>query len=340
MLIGETNETSFRERLQQFLSWLTVDEDLSIFLEYFQSTYVKRQRQWAPCYRTSSMVNTNMALESFHRVLKVCYMENQRIDHLLHILLKISRDKVFERLQKTQRGKFSHRICQTNKRHVAAKKMDKSESIISRTDQTWKIKPESCLQQCQYTVVKNSADSSCTCKVCCNSCDIRVHSYSCICMDYAIHATICKHIHLVYISSDERPPSSSTQKTVPPLEGDKGSFENVSVAPSQSSTPSQLAPSDMSTTVAHFQTIADIVDVSSPEYLTHHISSNLPSNDLLHVCEQAIATCKKIELALLNSTIIEAIKAAFKGWINNTLRYFAIVWFCQAWSCFTLFLSG
>ena len=63
----------------------------------------------APCYRRATPVNTNMAIESFHRVIKVCYMEkkqNGRIDHLLHILFKISRDKVFERIQKTQKGKF------------------------------------------------------------------------------------------------------------------------------------------------------------------------------------------------------------------------------------------
>ena len=64
-----------------------------------------------------------MALESFHRVLKVCDLQkkqNRRIDYLMHILLKISRDKVFDRLEKTQKGKISYRICEINKRHCAA----------------------------------------------------------------------------------------------------------------------------------------------------------------------------------------------------------------------------
>ena len=40
---------------------------------------------------------------------------NRRLDHLLHLLLKINRDKVFDRIQKTQIGKLSHRISQINK---------------------------------------------------------------------------------------------------------------------------------------------------------------------------------------------------------------------------------
>ena len=65
---------------------------------------MKRLEQWAPCFRGSTPVNINMALEAFHRVLKVCYMEkkqNHRLEHLLHLLLKINHDKVFDRIQKT-----------------------------------------------------------------------------------------------------------------------------------------------------------------------------------------------------------------------------------------------
>ena len=118
VLLQEGSEGGFRLRLQQFLSWLSEDESLSPFLDYFQKQYVKRLEQWAPCFRGSTPVNTNMALEAFHRVLKVCYMEkkqNRRLDHLLHLLLKINCDKVFDRIQKTQIGKLSHRISQTNK---------------------------------------------------------------------------------------------------------------------------------------------------------------------------------------------------------------------------------
>ena len=49
----------------------------------------------------------------------------------------------------------------------------------------------------------------CSCKICCSSCDVCVHSYSCTCMDDLIHAKICKHIHLAKISSAQ--PMSNTE---------------------------------------------------------------------------------------------------------------------------------
>ena len=54
-------------------------------------------------------------VNGFHRRLKVCYMEkinNQRIDWLLHILFKIARDEVFERIIKTLKGKTTHRLSE------------------------------------------------------------------------------------------------------------------------------------------------------------------------------------------------------------------------------------
>ena len=97
------------------------DNGMSKFMEYFQKQYVRRVEQWAPCYRDKSLVNTNMAFEAFHRVIKVCYMEkkhNRRIDYLIHILLKVARDKVFERLQKTHKGKSSYRLCEVNRKQL------------------------------------------------------------------------------------------------------------------------------------------------------------------------------------------------------------------------------
>ena len=81
-----------------------------------------------------------MALEAFHRILKVCYMgkkQNRRIDFLLHLLLKkICHDKVFERFIKAQKGKSSHQICEINKHHKNAEKINPSEMILSANDST------------------------------------------------------------------------------------------------------------------------------------------------------------------------------------------------------------
>jgi len=64
-----------------------------------------------------------MFLESFHRTLKVVYLEhkqNRRIDFLLNTLLKIARNKVFEQLTKLEKGKHTHRIAEINKWHKTA----------------------------------------------------------------------------------------------------------------------------------------------------------------------------------------------------------------------------
>lgn len=42
------------------------------------------------------------------------------MDTLLVTLIKVARDKGFERLRKIEMGKNSHRICEVNKRHKRA----------------------------------------------------------------------------------------------------------------------------------------------------------------------------------------------------------------------------
>ena len=215
VILTETDVNSFHQTLQQFVSWLSEREGLGSFCHYFQREYSKSVEQWAPCYRAKCSVNTNMALEAFHRVLKVCYMErkqNRQIDFLLHVLLKISRDKVFERFIKMQKGKSSHRICEISKRHRSAVKMTPSEMILSVSNGTCTVKSASSHQK-YYSVHKQV--EVCTCKFRCNSCNVCIHQYSCTCMDFLIHSTMCKHIHLVVISSrsqgDSPPPDPTSQ---------------------------------------------------------------------------------------------------------------------------------
>ena len=64
-----------------------------------------------------------MFMEAFHRVVKIVYLhhkQNQRIDNLLTVLLKITRDKAFERFRKVETGKSTHRLCEKRKRHRVA----------------------------------------------------------------------------------------------------------------------------------------------------------------------------------------------------------------------------
>ena len=56
-------------------------------------------------------------------MLIVVYLEHKktrRVDYLIYVLLKIATDKAFDQLQKLEKGKHTHRICDINKRHKAA----------------------------------------------------------------------------------------------------------------------------------------------------------------------------------------------------------------------------
>ena len=64
-----------------------------------------------------TLVNKNTFVELFHRLLKTVYLQSERIDHLLHALLRIARDMAFGQLIK---GKLTHRWCEINKRHQLA----------------------------------------------------------------------------------------------------------------------------------------------------------------------------------------------------------------------------
>lgn len=48
------------------------------------------------------------------------YHQNRRIDHLLHVLLRIARDMAFGQLIKVEKGKLTHGRCEINKRHQVA----------------------------------------------------------------------------------------------------------------------------------------------------------------------------------------------------------------------------
>ena len=202
MLLMENEETTFRVLLQQFISFL--DSAEKKFRKYFKDHYCNRLGQWASHFRAGSIVNTNMFLETFHRTLKVVYLQqkhNRRIDFLLHTLLKIARNKIFERLTKLTKGKYSHRISEINKRHKSAVKMlPLSANLQKKGDTSW-IVPSENDGSVRYTV--RLTKNTCDCKLRCSTCAACIHMYSCSCMDSTLHATVCKHVHLVKMSTTD-----------------------------------------------------------------------------------------------------------------------------------------
>ena len=157
-------------------------------------------------------------------MLKVVYLQkkqNRRIDHLLSTLLKVARDKGFQRLRKLEVGKTSHRICEINKRHKSATLMSSSDIQESGEDK-WIVASQTNRQL--YTIEK--LIESCECQVKCQICQICPHMYSCTCLDATIHATICKHIHLLQMTTlcDEQ-----LHEMQPPSPVDYAYFENIGI---------------------------------------------------------------------------------------------------------------
>ena len=131
VLLQERIESEFFVRLQQLMSFLY--NQYEEFYKYFDTQYVPKVKEWATCYRVGTIVNTNMFVESFHCLLKVVYMnnkQNRRVDLLVHILLQLARNLVYEQLQKMEKGKMTHIKCEIYKRHKLAVELQKKRCTL------------------------------------------------------------------------------------------------------------------------------------------------------------------------------------------------------------------
>ena len=123
------------------------------------------------------------------------HKHNRRVDFLLHILLKISRDKVFEQLIKLEKGKYTHRVSEINKRHKSISTLEPlSENIQAIDDLSWNV---SSARDGSITYVVKIVKETCTCNLRCSMCGACVHMYTCTCIDSTLHATVCKHAHAI-----------------------------------------------------------------------------------------------------------------------------------------------
>ena len=193
VILMEQQSETFQFLLQKFLSMLT--DSHPDFYAYFLKQYAGRAEQWAACHRKSKFINTNMYLESFHRLLKVVYFEgkqNRRLDHLVNILLRVVRDKAFERFQKLHKGKNTHRMSEIQRRHKLGIEVIKRQIPHEISQSSWNVKSQQEPDK-EYTV--NVVLESCQCNLRCSQCNACIHMYTCSCVDSAIHTTVCKHMH-------------------------------------------------------------------------------------------------------------------------------------------------
>jgi len=197
ILLQETNIDRFIKLVDGFLVDVYGDDDTKEFASYFENFYLKRVSEWAYCYRKASFINTNMYLESFHKMLKYYYLEgrkNKRLDTCIDALLRLIRDHYFKRARKLCKSKPSKMTEAVSLSHRKA-----IEGVMTKltqvSDRIWFVTSFS-NPNITYEVVKILACSdSDTCFYTCIPCNICIHTYSCECVDYIIKNNICKHIH-------------------------------------------------------------------------------------------------------------------------------------------------
>ncbi|XP_045464203.1 uncharacterized protein LOC123673658 [Harmonia axyridis] len=201
------------------LNHLLSDVDTKDFGIYFTKHYKENYKKWAYCFRTGCGINTNMRLESMHKVLKYCYLDGKkvkRLDRSIHVLLKFVRDKYIERNIKKIKGKHTVHTKQIVLRHMTAESSEFITEIIKEAE--WIVSSESKELYC----VKKNKNESCCDYMCSISfswffwypvklfimdiadlhsyptiCNICYHTYSCTCNDFITASSICKHIHYI-----------------------------------------------------------------------------------------------------------------------------------------------
>lgn len=197
-----TNPEEFHTLLSNVIYQLFEDEETHNFGIYFKNTYGTNYHQWAYCYRINSGINTNMRLESMHKIIKYMYLGAKtikRLDKGLYALNQYIRDKIVDRLIKNVKGKSTSHNYQINLRHKTA--IQGNFTIVANGDDVWTLKEEQKLARsnnsAEYTVSRSRNELSICCWLMCSLCKICIHTYSCTCVDFLIRNTICKHIHSI-----------------------------------------------------------------------------------------------------------------------------------------------
>ena len=199
----ESDVENFKFMLDRTLQQLKESRATEEFAKYFNTHYVPRAEQWATCFRKSANINTNMYVESFHRTLKYVYMKgriNKRIDNLIHVLIKISRDKLFEQLSKLEKGKISGRLSAIRKRHLASTNLS-VQLVTQKSDMEWSVQSND--QKQDYTVTLENVKCTMSCQLVCRDCSVCIHIYICMYMHGLHHKSYNLQAHSFGVEATE-----------------------------------------------------------------------------------------------------------------------------------------
>ena len=278
IVLQQTGVDSFEDylcKLNTQLSKLSME-----FAEYFKQEWAARPELRAYCHRKCSGINTNMAVEAFHRSFKYGYLKgrvNKRVDKCLHYLLQYAKDKSFDRVIKLTKGKATSKIKLIKDRHNTSKSLCIDE-IQEDGDSSWTVASTS-TNDLKYTIMKQASrclDEACNLK--CTDCNICIHQFICDCPDSLIHHTICKHVHLL-----QRHLNDPKKKETPAYKDT--SYEECEVKHTTSQLKDKVCSHDVQTARRTLQEtlrlFADELDNCENKHLLNEISKKVKASHYL-----------------------------------------------------------
>ena len=170
--------------------------------------YALRAKEWCCAFRVGLRINTNMAVESLHRIVKHDYMKgkvNKRSDKAIHYVLQYLEDKEHDQLVKSVKGKTTKKVTTIWNNHKYAVANLHKFMIETSNEQQYTVQSKTVGVE-KYTV--NITKQSCVnenCGLIFKSCQV--------CLD-----EMCIHCHLVaiYLESKERDQGPSFPQTSTP----------------------------------------------------------------------------------------------------------------------------
>lgn len=110
----QREEEKFKEMLKKNITDWANDSDTTKFADYFVGHYANRPKQWAACYRLNAHINTNMAIERWHKELKHnSDLEGKcggRLDKSIQSIMKSLKLKLINRKVTLTRGKVTKKV--------------------------------------------------------------------------------------------------------------------------------------------------------------------------------------------------------------------------------------
>ena len=105
--------TAFDKMLPNAIDNMKNDANMHEFGIYFEKEYKSTAKNWAYCYRKWAGVNTNMALERLHGIIRHLYLKEKKpktLDIALQATNRLIRDKMFEYIIQMKRGKLTAKV--------------------------------------------------------------------------------------------------------------------------------------------------------------------------------------------------------------------------------------